>query len=189
MALSSNLHLKFKNAKPFPFLHIKNFLPLKKANALKKALLSQTFEEKKSDLFFLFQTKDLLSASGEIKNFRDYLSSVEFIEKIEQLTGKKLKHGALDCAGHVYSDTCFLLPHDDQLEGRSIAFVYYLSTLKQSEGGALELFDKNSRVAKRIPATFNSFVIFEVSKKSMHQVSEVLVKKDRLSISGWFYDK
>jgi hypothetical protein len=58
--------------------------------------------------------------------------------------------------------------------------------------GTLDLYnlDADSQphdIVKSIVPVRNSFVFFEVTPNSYHQVSEVLSDKDRLSISGWFH--
>ncbi|CAG0885374.1 unnamed protein product [Darwinula stevensoni] len=88
-----------------------------------------------------------------------------------------------------------LLCHDDELEGRRIAFVYYLvpEDWCSEDGGALDLFlvdDKGepSKMVKSILPKRNQFMFFRVIPSSYHQVSEVTAKtKKRLSINGWFH--
>jgi len=89
----------------------------------------------------------------------------------------------------------YLLCHDDELEGRKIAFILYLVPKDWSEvdGGRLDLFypDANgqpSTKAEHLVPCWNSITFFKVIPQSFHQVSEVLTAtKDRLSVSGWFY--
>mgnify|MGYP003342408719 CR=1 FL=1 len=46
----------------------------------------------------------------------------------------------VDLFASLYQDTDFLLPHDDKLESRKIAFIIYLSNLEKKDGGeVLEL--------------------------------------------------
>jgi len=64
----------------------------------------------------------------------------------------------------------YLLPHDDQLEGRAITYFLYLTTLQPSDGGKLQLFSsKNNQpttVSKEILPRCNTFAFFKMSKKS-----------------------
>ena len=91
----------------------------------------------------------------------------------------------------MYSDTCYLLCHDDDLEGRKIAFTLYLSNLTQPEGGSLCLFSSKNkfpeRIIKKLEPKLNSLVIFEVSKTSFHEVEEVIAKKQRIALGGWLH--
>nr|XP_036857368.1 prolyl 3-hydroxylase OGFOD1 [Manis javanica] len=87
-----------------------------------------------------------------------------------------------------------LLCHDDELEGRRIAFILYLvPPWDRSLGGTLDLYnvDEHSQpkhIVKSLIPSWNTLVFFEVSPVSFHQVSEVLSEeKSRLSISGWFH--
>lgn len=84
--------------------------------------------------------------------------------------------------------------HDDELEGRRIAFImYFVKDWSEKDGGTLDLFDRDQNgdpkeiVKKLVPKT-NSLAFFPVTEKSFHQVAEVLTKdKERLSIGGWFH--
>ncbi|PKK23190.1 2-oxoglutarate and iron-dependent oxygenase domain containing 1, transcript variant X3 [Columba livia] len=87
-----------------------------------------------------------------------------------------------------------LLCHDDELEGRRIAFILYLvPPWEKSDGGTLDLYSTDEhfqpqQIIKSLVPSWNTLVFFEVSPVSFHQVSEVLSKeKCRLSVSGWFH--
>lgn len=189
-----NLSIKFSKAKPFPHLQLSNFLRKDKADLLFKAISKEQFSLKESDLFKLLQSKDFANTNNiHIKSFRNFLASSEFINFMEKVTSTKLKQGTIDCGGSVYTSTCFLLPHDDRLDERSIAYIFYLSNLKKRDGGALKLYsaknDKPLKVAKEMQPEYNSFSFFKVSKISYHEVGEVISDVPRISINGWFHDK
>ena len=121
------------------------------------------------------------------------LQSEELQALLMKLTGKKLVP-TIDAFGAVYPPTGYLLPHDDMLEDRSIAYVYNLSqSFIKKDGGALELFSTKNHIPQEVvhsyPPKWNSFVIFEVSPDSFHQVAEVNTNNPRLSIAGWFHGK
>ncbi|KAH9383044.1 hypothetical protein HPB48_023766 [Haemaphysalis longicornis] len=87
-----------------------------------------------------------------------------------------------------------LLCHDDELEGRRIAFILYLTHgWMLEDGGTLDLFDVDSNGQPRdiihsLVPRCNGFAFFEVSPVSFHQVAEVLSEdKVRLSVGGWFH--
>ncbi|HLD01134.1 MAG TPA: 2OG-Fe(II) oxygenase family protein [Candidatus Nanoarchaeia archaeon] len=180
-------------SKPFPHWKFDNFLPEKKAVQLLTALSKEIFDLKDSDLFTFFQTNDLKTTENNvIQEFVTFFSTV-FAKKLESVTGTGIKLGSVDISGTKYCNTHHLLPHDDQLEGRKLAFIYYLSTLNNTEGGALALYNsKNNNpteVSERIQPQFNRLVIFKVTSKSFHEVEEVLTGKLRIALSGWFHGK
>jgi len=78
------------------------------------------------------------------------------------------------------------LPHDDRLEGRKIAYVLYLSDLREEDGGSLDMYE-DMKIVKSIIPKFGDLLLFEVSEKSFHQVAEVLTDANRLTIAGWFH--
>src|SRR3989338_3034788 len=180
------------NQTPFPHLLLPNFLPTHHAIDLLKALKDEPFELKQSDLFCLYQTKDLISSTNStIQKFRTFLSSKEFTTHLTQITNIKIKPNIIDMAGTIYTNTNYLLPHDDQLENRKIAYIYYLSTLTKNDGGALAFYNNKhnqpTAIDKRTQPTFNTLILFPVSKKSFHEVEEVITNKQRIAISGWFH--
>jgi len=99
------------------------------------------------------------------------------------------------CAKYSHGDhlTC----HDDQLEGRRVAYILYLTpeNWRKSDGGCLELFSRDakgnpSEVKVQLLPKRNTLAFFEVSKVSFHQVQEVLTEdRVRMSLSGWFKGK
>ena len=183
----------FRANPPFPHLFISKFIQEEKAKKLLASLKKEPFEKKQSDLFSLSQTQDFATTSQAIlQEFYELFQSKEFTKMISIITGIKLKGKIIDMAGSLYEDTDFLLCHDDQLQGRKIAYIYYLSEdFTEKDGGALALLDENkgnpSKVIQRYLHVWNSMVIFKVSPQSWHEVEEVLSTKKRYAIEGWLY--
>ncbi|NWX92040.1 OGFD1 hydroxylase, partial [Nothoprocta pentlandii] len=124
------------------------------------------------------------------QQFRAWLSAVTRIPLEPEVD--------LSCARYEYTDV--LLCHDDELEGRRIAFILYLvPPWEKSDGGTLDLYSTDEHfqpkeIVKSLVPSWNTLAFFEVSPVSFHQartciwVSEVLSKeKCRLSVSGWFH--
>ena len=188
------LHIKekFQKNTPFPHYIFEDFLLPEKAQELRKSLITCSFTEKDADLFFMAETEDLnTTTEPTISSFIQLLKSKELHEMITTITGCKLGK-TVDAAGSVYPFTGYLLPHDDQLEGRAVAYVLNLSqNFTKKDGGALELFaapkNQPTAVIKSYPPRWNSFVLFTVSPQSFHQVTEVTTNNPRLSINGWLH--
>jgi len=177
--------------KPFHHLLLKNFLREHKAAILKKALCKEPFFQKETDLLKFKQSHDFYSTQNkQLHPAYDFFRSPQLISFISKITKTKLSSQKISIAGSLYEDSDFLLCHDDQLEGRKIAFMYYLSTLEPQQGGALELFSSHQgrplKIEKRYYPCYNTLLLFTVSPTSFHQVQEV-IKAQRLSLSGWFY--
>src|SRR3989338_9036660 len=118
---------QFAKNKPFPHVIFEEFLLPEKALQIRKALMTLPFAEKDADLFFFAQTEDLLQTNESIIiGFLNMLQSEELQALMMALTGKKLVPN-IDAFGAVYPPTGYLLPHDDLLEGRAVAYVYNLS--------------------------------------------------------------
>jgi len=185
------LQSSFSNNKPFSHLELPDFIKQEKIIELLQTLSKQEFLPKQADLFQFSQTADLLySNDAVLKEFIALLSSPEMIDFMQKVTNLKL-NGKIDLFGSIYQDTDFLLPHDDRLAGRKIAFMLYLNDLDEKDGGALALYESKNKtptkIAKRILPRAGIFALFEVSPLSFHAVEEVLTDTQRITLSGWFY--
>lgn len=178
---------KFFNNQPFPHLELNNFFKKEKLLQVLKALIKEEFYLKDSDLFTFFQTNDFSSTKNKtLTEFFKFLSSEEFRNYLTKITNQKYR-STIDCFGTIYRDTHYLLPHDDRLEKRRLAYFISLTNLDKQDGGSLCLYKGNQIVKKLIPQ-FNTFGFFEVSKNSLHEVEEV-INKQRITITGWFHDQ
>lgn len=185
---------EFHHNTPFPHLLFKNFLLPKQVEFLSKALEKVLFEAKDSDLFSLKQTKDLRTSTNvALSSFYTMLTSPYLQKYLQEITGIPKLKPAVDIAGLMFEKHDYLLPHDDYLDHRRIAYILYLSTtLTQKDGGALEFFSVNKEnVPQKIVKTYhpinNSFMIFKVTRQSHHQVTEMLSDKKRITLGGWFH--
>lgn len=183
---AAGLKKEFAANKPFPHLVLGNFFT-SEINRVAEQVLNEKFIEQNSDLFQFQQTDDCKAATQPaVKEFHKFFSSKEFISFISQITGEKLRF--IDMSAFIYDDTDYLLPHDDRLEGRKIAYVFQVGdNFVKEDGGALQFF-KDKKIVKSIPPTYNTFTIFKVSSKSWHRVQEVMShNKKRISFAGWFH--
>lgn len=166
---------------PFPHLVIKDFFDKDKFSKVRDVLVKQKFEKRRSDLFLFSQC---LLEDPVLKEFLEFFGSDDFRAYVMELTGVVgLTH--IDATGFCYEDSNYLLPHDDRMPGRKVAYVVNFSTLKEEEGGQLDLFDGN-KVVKSYSPSENSVVLFPVGDNTLHQVREVIGAK-RYTITGWFH--
>lgn len=156
-----------------------------------------SWNERKMDLYEFFQSRDLRKEQG-FKNINCIYELIkgDLMKFVAKLCGLELVDASATCS--FYSDSDFLLVHDDQQDTRAVAFVLYLTGEEgwdENWGGALELFDRNSQnqpnvCTRRVIPKNNRLVLFPVSDHSYHQVNEVRSKNYcRLSINGWFHTK
>ncbi|XP_064089453.1 uncharacterized protein LOC135203593 isoform X2 [Macrobrachium nipponense] len=139
------------------------------------------------------QTSDLKSVSSPcIESLRKFFYG-DFRKWLSDVTGIEL-NDTVDMSSSRYEYTDVLLCHDDELKGRRVAYILYLTPpWYEKDGGTLDLFDVDNKgqprdvVASLLPK-WNTLAFFEVSPVSFHQVREVLSRnKVRLSINGWFH--
>ncbi|XP_033469855.1 prolyl 3-hydroxylase OGFOD1 [Epinephelus lanceolatus] len=179
---------------PFPHCIIRNFLSSETfVENLQKELLELNFHEKSNDLYKFKQSDDLKKRTEpHITGLRAALFG-HFGSWLGDVLGVELEPTVdISCAKYEYTDV--LLCHDDELEGRRVAFILYLvPPWQSSDGGTLDLYTTDSNfqpqsIVKSLVPSLNTLVLFEVSPVSFHQVSEVLTQdKCRLSLSGWFH--
>jgi Rps23 Pro-64 3,4-dihydroxylase Tpa1-like proline 4-hydroxylase len=181
----------FPGAMPFPHMVLHEFFSPARIKRVRDELLKQAFIFKESDLFRFHQTADISSLPNKaLEDFYAFFNSKDFCAYISQITSTRVSRA--DMSGFIYSSTDHLLPHDDRLEGRKIAYVVNLSQgFTKKDGGALSFFStKNNRpvrIVQSFTPTFNTLFLFKVTPKSFHQVDEVLSDKKRVTIAGWFY--
>ncbi|XP_001637143.2 prolyl 3-hydroxylase OGFOD1 isoform X1 [Nematostella vectensis] len=198
-AFRGNKYFKENDAiihdKPFKCCVLPNFIENESyLLELKEELMKLDFNQKSVDLYKFQQSNDLkTSPSSNITLLRDLIYQ-DFRKWLQETCDMKLTDQVdLSCAKYEYTDV--LLCHDDELEGRVVAFILYLVPpgWQECDGGSLDLFDVDEhgqpdKIVKKLVPEWNSLSFFEVSPVSFHQVAEVLSQdKTRLSISGWFH--
>lgn len=145
------------------------------------------------DLYQFEQSKDLANVMS--KNLKNLFATFQTDLATWMKRNTKIDlNKKISISSACYSDTDFLLCHDDNMGDRRIAFILYLSkNWEASDGGALELFDTDEYglprdVVESLIPEYNSLIFFEVTDNSYHQVAEVVSPdKSRWSISGWFH--
>lgn len=178
-------------------------------NVRKEVLNEIAFTKKETDIYKVYQSGDLANLSGldwndlsrlpSLFKLRAAIYSEEFRDFISKVTGcGKLSGVKTDMSINTYTKGCHLLTHDDVIGSRRVSFILYMPepdhTWKAHYGGALRLFPaivpnvpKTDFEAKLIPQ-FNQIAFFTVQPGlSFHDVEEVRVDKQRLSIQGWFH--
>ena len=122
------------------------------------------------------------------QNFFSALRSDECKFFFEAISGLKLGSPPLINA-YSYRSGDFLSHHTDDVKGKRLSFVFYLSSGWQRKfGGLLNLIDSDGEVTTVDP-DYNSLVIFDVAARTKHFISPVeqcAGKRARLTISGWF---
>ncbi|ESN91312.1 hypothetical protein HELRODRAFT_96204 [Helobdella robusta] len=154
------------------------------------------FFQKSNDLYKFKQSNDFkILKQKSTKVVREFFLN-EFRRWISEVTNMELL-SVVDLTSSKYSSSDVLLCHDDELDSRRIAFVWYLvdPSWSQSDGGELQLFNSDGNmeptdVSLSLTPAYNKLVWFEVSEYSHHQVSEVLSERNcRLSVHGWLHSK
>ncbi|KAJ6216235.1 hypothetical protein RDWZM_007392 [Blomia tropicalis] len=179
---------------PFQVTQLKQFIQDESMlRLLMKSISNLNLNRLNNDLYSLKQSKDL-SKYSEFKPVCQFFQD-KVRPFLQNLTGTTLNSNvALTISRYDQND--YLLCHDDQLDGRKIAFILYLVDKEWSseDGGQLELFRCKSddhqplEVVERLTPEWNMFCFFIVQPYTYHQVSEVKTSRfARLSINGWFH--
>ncbi|VDN58513.1 unnamed protein product [Dracunculus medinensis] len=179
-----------KDSKPFPHFSLTNFIDNEEfVQMVRSELLNMEYSLVTTDLYSNYQTFDIESSPPpylpSIVKLRDFFKT-KVREWLSSISGVELTT-RVSIVSTIYEHTQILLPHDDQLDNRAFAYVYYLTPQwKPNYGGELALFDNVNNYPRREPLS-NSLALFRVSPASWHMVKE---KCDffRLSVHGWFYE-
>lgn len=165
--------------KPFPHIIVDDFLADDIFSDLCEVLADLPMEYKESDLFSFEQSQDL-TKNKDFQNIQEQLLALI----------KKNNFGVtvsrLDMMAACYSQGDHLLPHDDRLDSRKIAYTFYVT--EPEAGGELSLITKKPPFKKtQLQVKPNRLVLFLVSKDSWHEVEDVQGELPRISITGWFH--
>lgn len=206
----STLSQEIKDSQPYRWGTVKELMDDTLLRNVRKEVLSEiAFTKKETDIYKVFQSGDLANLSGldwddlsrlpSLYKLRAAIYSEEFRDFISNVTGcGKLSGVKTDMSINTYTKGCHLLTHDDVIGSRRVSFILYLPdpefTWKPHYGGGLRLFPavvpnvpETDFSAKLVPQ-FNQIAFFTVQPGlSFHDVEEVRVDKQRLSIQGWFH--
>ncbi|OKO90693.1 hypothetical protein AC629_04260 [Bradyrhizobium sp. NAS80.1] len=202
------LRAAFRNAKPFPFFFIDNFLDenfaIRIADAyppfevaLDQGKVFSTINERKK-----VQITDPSKFAPEVKDLHHLLASPEFLADLSYITGipnlladDQLSGGGIHITGpggklDVHVDFNFI--EDRKLHRRLNLLLYLNPDWKDGWGGQFQLWD---RQVKHCAATFspilNRCVVFETSEISYHGVLPVspAALSPRKSFAAYYYTK
>eukprot|EP01137_Pigoraptor_chileana_P036570 Opistho-2@32411 len=188
----------FATADPFPCCRLPNFVDDSEGflRDVLAELRTTHMYRKSNDLYDFHQTDDMKRCDGNVAplvcRLKDMLYT-ELLRWMRDVTGIDLNNTVnMTCARYGLTDN--LLCHDDELEGRRIAYILYLvpPDWTAAKGGCLDLFSVDSsgqpdKIVQSLVPQWNQLAFFEVSPVSFHQVAECMCDDGRISISGWFY--
>lgn len=205
-----SLKTQIKESQPYHWGTIRDLVDDELLRAVHKEITNEiVFTKKETDIYKVHQSGDLANLSGldwddlsrlpSLYKLRSAIYSQCFRDYISYVTGcGKLSGVKTDMSINTYNKSCHLLTHDDVIGSRRVSFILYLpepgKVWKPHYGGALRLFDSlvpnvpKSDVHSKLVPQFNQIAFFKVQPgRSFHDVEEVRVDKQRLSIQGWFH--
>ncbi|CAI6367906.1 unnamed protein product [Macrosiphum euphorbiae] len=162
---------------------------------LREALLTMTFKKKSCDLYSFSQSPDFMR-STKLKKPKEVEQFLILLKIIKNKIAKYLKKNfnntiSVSCSRYDRGD--YLLCHDDRVDDRSVAFIYYLNyDWLPGWGGTLDVYSVDNtnsatEIAEKIKPDFNSMIFFPVESYTYHQVAENTSTFPRISINGWFH--
>lgn len=192
----NKLHEEYsKNSNPTKNILITDFFKNNIFKKIKKNIEKEDYYLEDHDLYRFLRTEDFKTSTiKEIREIRNYFISEEIIKFLESITKTTLNKNKITIHSLKMSNTHYLLCHNDKVENRKIAFIYYLTELKEKDGGKFEFFNSNTKklpepeTIKSIIPKANTLNIFEVTETSYHQITEILTDKERITIGGWYYE-
>jgi hypothetical protein len=202
------LRAQFRNAQPFPFIMIDDFLLPEAAAAVAAAYPS--FEQAR-ELGFTFnfvneqrkvQITDATRFPEPVRLLNEAISSPAFLADLEYISGiprivvdEQLLGGGMHLTGSggrldVHVD--FNLIEERQLFRRLNILLYLNPVWREEWGGQIELWDKEVKACRHrcLPA-LNRCLLFETSAVSYHGVARVTAPSDvtRQSFAAYYYTR
>ncbi len=197
-----DLAKRFQNAKPFPYVHIRDFLKIPFADILWQFPIPEWGGWLRcADLYQRNKMyySDIDGILPSLRALIQDLSSPAFLQFLERVTGIEailpdpyLEGGGLHCSG----PGDILTPHTDfhvyqrlHLFRRLNVLLYLNPEWKQEYGGCLELYEKGSKTAAvTIVPEWGSCVIFKTDDDSVHGFAQpILGNRWRRSIALYYY--
>lgn len=175
------LREEWLRATPFPHLVLDDVLDVA---PLREAVACEPHWPSHGELFEMMASSDALTQPA-LARFAETLP----IEAVAAISGVELRR--IEARSYVYLPGSYLLPHTDFGDSRRVAWVLYLAV--DCDGGDLRLYDCDvdgdvvtaARFARDIAPRPGRLVLFEVSPRSLHEVTEV-TRGARVSLAGWF---
>ena len=205
-----SLRKSIKESQPYRWGHFHHLFDDTLLRNVRKEVEKEIhFTLKETDIYKVFQSGDLANLSGldwddlsrlpSVFKLREALYSQEFRDLVSEVTQcGKLSGVKTDMSINTYTKGCHLLTHDDVIGSRRVSFILYLPDpdkhWKEHYGGALRLFPAlvpnvpECDYSHKFIPQFNEMAFFKVQPGlSFHDVEEVRVDKQRLSIQGWYH--
>ena len=143
----------YKNNKPFCHITIFNFLEKDFAKKIEKELNLQNFFLSDSDLYKFFRTQDFKNLKENnfyLKKLENFFLSEKFLDFIKTITNKKISKKKISLHSLKLINTNYLLPHNDKVEKRKLAFVLnFTKNWERGKGGELALFSSQKNNPKK----------------------------------------
>ena len=202
-------------SKPFGHCVIDNFLQPEGCRVLMNDVQRMTQRLNRANSFFMgdkhqhnkFGFSDIKSMSGNLQAFFQIMTSKEFVQYLEQLTGIQgliaedvhLRGSGVHVIknrGHLDLHTDFNTYHHKEhgkIDRRVNLLLYLNEDWDKCRGGDLLLVDNDDGAIKRIPPIFNRCVIFNTTNKSIHGHPETFraprLNVFRKSLAIYYYTK
>jgi len=171
-----------------------SFLLPGRARQLSDFLLRQAVFRADHDRLYRMQilegaAEEFRLGAGVVAHLR-FMQAIEdrrFIALVEALTGLTL--GAATTSVHAMTQGDYLLAHDDDLDGRRVAFVLFLTPDWPEDAGGVLRFSGRDAGVSSIRPEYNSLALFDVTAGTSHEVGVITPAagdRARVTISGWF---
>ncbi len=202
------LRTTVRNAKPFPFFYIDNFLTSEFAErvlesfpsfseAMSKGRSFDAVNEKRkvqltdsSSFAPAIQELNTALASQEFLNILDYVMDIQSLLPDDQLVGGGIHQTGP--RGHLDVHVDFNYIEDRQLHRRLNILIYFNKEWRPEWGGNIELWDKDvQNCVHSFSPIFNRCVVFETNEISYHGVTSVNCPPNtaRKSFAAYYYTK
>jgi Rps23 Pro-64 3,4-dihydroxylase Tpa1-like proline 4-hydroxylase len=202
------LRNNFRNAKPFPFFCVDNFLRQEFAEEVLASFPSFADAQQVGREFKgvnekgKVQVTDSKLFAGPVRRLNEQLASREFLDLLSYVTGMRdlvadehLVGGGIHqtgARGHLDVHVDFNYIKERELHRRLNILVYFNKGWLPEWGGNIELWDADvKRCVQSLSPIFNRCVVFETNEISFHGVSAVKCPDgvSRKSFAAYYYTR
>jgi Rps23 Pro-64 3,4-dihydroxylase Tpa1-like proline 4-hydroxylase len=202
------LRNQFRNAQPFPYMVIDNFLVPGAAEEVARSY--PTFDQAREQGFMFnfvneqrkVQITDSQKFPDPVRRLNEAVSSPQFLADLEYITGipriladEQLAGGGMhltSAGGRLDVHVDFNLIEDRKLFRRLNILIYLNPVWEESWGGQIELWDREVKNChQRCLPALNRCLIFETNDISYHGVARVTAPADmvRQSFAAYYYTR
>lgn len=117
----------------------------------------------------------------------EYVTSNEYKLEISNLLGANLENAFVEVVLNLYEQDCYMSPHTDRPPKIATHLIYLTESEDNAPGGEFLVHDADGVIAAQVTPRIGRSLIFKRTDRSLHSVSPIKHKHQRMSIQIVFW--